>query len=359
MLVFVPYTIAGGGLSSPDYDFPEFRADVASWMAALGLEWEWVAVTAGSLRHAIDRARRLARGGAAIVLNLCDGDDINGYPGLSVVAALEAARVPFTGAASGFYAVSTSKLAMKRRFAECGVATAEWVAIRDADADLRVAAARIGFPLFLKPDVAFASAGISLKSVVRDHASAVQRVEALFRGMHGCRFEHGGVLAEPFIEGPEFTVLVVSDPAASLGVKVLTPCERVFHSGLPPGERFLTFERSYEEYDEDPPLPAGEPYYRYAPAPQRLRPELAELARQAFQCLAGTGYARVDLRGDAATGRLYVLEVNANCGLPPDDTYASPVDGILSAAGETMTSLVQAILADGWSRHSVTKGNRD
>ncbi|HLJ64384.1 MAG TPA: hypothetical protein VKT70_09770, partial [Stellaceae bacterium] len=236
ILIFVPYAREGSVLVSPYYETPEFRADAASWMAALGSPWEWVVVTQETVDDCIARARQER----VIVLNLCDGDEINGYPGPSVVAGLEAARIPFTGADSRFYAVSTSKLAMKRRFAKAKVPTADWVVIEEPERDLARAARQLGFPLFLKPDISFGSAGISVKSVVHDPAAARARAEALLQGMHGCRFGPGGIFAEPFIEGQEFTVMVVSDETAPQGVRVLTPAERVFHSALPAQERFLT-----------------------------------------------------------------------------------------------------------------------
>ena len=53
-----------------------------------------------------------------------------------MVKALEAAGIPFSGARSNFYEISTSKGAMKQRFADRGVRTAPFVQIRDAKADI-------------------------------------------------------------------------------------------------------------------------------------------------------------------------------------------------------------------------------
>ena len=39
--------------------------------------------------------------------------------------------------------------------------------------------------------------------------------------------------------------------------------------------------------------------------------------------MEGTGYGRIDIRMDKETGKLYVLEVNAQCGLSEDENYTS------------------------------------
>ncbi|MBX3274029.1 MAG: hypothetical protein KF729_27435 [Sandaracinaceae bacterium] len=349
VFVLVPFAREGGALVSPYYDTPELRRDVASWMAALGARWEWVSVTIDGVEQAV---RRVAREAPAIALNLCDGDDVNGYPGLSVVRALAAAGVAHTGADAAFYALSTSKLAMKRRFVAAGVATAPWVEIAEPARDVARAERALGLPFFLKPDVSFGSAGITVRSVIRDRASGVAQAMRLFGGMHGCRFAPGAIFAEPFLPGPEYTVLLFDDPRAPDGVRVLAPCERVFHPGLPPLERYLTFERYCEEYDEDPPPPPGEPYYRYAAVEAERAAPLAALARAAYRAVGGHAYARVDLRVCGA-GAARVLEVNANCGLSSDDT--STAGAILAESGCAMAELIGAVLAHGWRRrHGAT-----
>lgn len=348
LFVLVPYAQEAGALVSPYYDTPEFRADVAGWIAPAEADWEWVVVTGARVADEVLRIARAGRERPVAVVNLCDGDDMNGYPGLSVVSALEAAGIAFTGADSAFYMVSTSKLAMKRRFAAAGVATAPWVEIADPDPDLRRAGAVLGFPMFLKPDVSFGSAGITLRSVIHDHAAGLRQVAALLAGMHGCRFARGGIYAEPFLAGQEYTALVSGDAGAPGGIRVLRPCERVFHPALPPEERYLTFERYCEEYDQDPPPPPDGPYYRYAPVDGARAAAIVSLSERAYRVLGGCGYARVDLRTSAADGSLYVLEVNANCALSSDDT--STAGAILAVSGSTMVEFIGEALRDAWRR---------
>ena len=344
MHVFVPYAHSAEGLISPYFETPEMRRDVAQWMTACGRDWIWVKVTPDNILAVVNAAREAG----VTVFNLCDGDDINGYPGLTVVRALEAMRVPFTGAASRFYEVSTSKLAMKRKFNAAGVSTAPHVVISDITRDLEAAASAIGFPLFLKPDVSFGAAGITLRSLVRNMEEARLSAELLLAGMHDCRFQAGGIYAEPFLDGREFTVMCVADRAAPRGVRVLEPGERVFHAALPEEERFLTFERVCGEYTHDVRLPDGIDLYVYAPAPQEQRTGLIELARNAYLAVDGSGYARVDIRTSRRSSQACVLEVNANCALSSDDN--SSVGGILAMSGMSSDELIGLILADGETR---------
>lgn len=344
--VFIPYAKQDGALVSPYFETPDMRGDVAAWMAACRRDWRWVVVTQDS----IDPAVASAKACGATVLNLCDGDEINGYPGLSAVRALQEAKVPFTGARLDFYEISTSKLAMKKCFTNAAVATAPFVVISDLERDVERAASELGFPFFLKPDISFGAAGITVHSLVRSVAEARQAIRRLTAGMHDCNFSLGGIYAEPYLDGREFTVLCVADTRAEEGVRVLEPGERVFHATLPEDQRFLTYERVCGEYALDERLPEGVDLYAYAPAPAAQRTLLVDLARRAYLSVKGSGYARVDIRTAKRTDLAYVLEVNANCALSSDDT--SSVGSILAMSGIRAAELIALILADGEARFS-------
>ncbi|MDE3252482.1 MAG: hypothetical protein KGO92_06720, partial [Bacteroidota bacterium] len=129
----------------------------------------------------------------------------------------------------------------------------------------------------------------------------------------------------------------------------LTPVERVFHASLPEKEKFLSFDRLWEIYEEESPMPGQENFYEYALPDPALIPELQALSLEAYQAVGGTGYTRVDIRMDQATGQLYVLEVNAQCGISEDEDYTS-IGAILRMSGLSFTNLIQAILNDAFRR---------
>ena len=95
--VFIPYTATDGRVESPLYDTPAYRAEVQSWFAALHLPWRWVPVTVAGLAQTLATVGTPGQTAPALVCNLCDGDEVHGYPGLTVMRALAQAGLPFTG----------------------------------------------------------------------------------------------------------------------------------------------------------------------------------------------------------------------------------------------------------------------
>ena len=340
--VWIPYATTDGRIESPSHDTPVYRAEVHSWFEALQLPWRWVPVTLACLAQTLATVCAPGRTAPALVCNLCDGDEVHGYPGASVVRALEQASIPFTGAASTFYALSTSKIAMKERLRQCKIATPPFVCLGNRPDDMARLTTHVGYPAMIKPAVSAASTGISLRSCVHDAASARAQFARLAQGENGACFLASGIFAERFVDGPEFTVLVVADQRCTRGVRAYPAVERVFHSALPPHERFLSYDRYWAYYQEEARLPDTEPFYRYALAAPQLQEPLGDLAVRAFLALSGTGYARVDIRMEACTGVLYVLEVNANCGLSGDEETS--VGQILRLTGVPMHQLLASIL---------------
>ena len=353
--VFIPYFDKDGRLESPEYDLPAFRDEVDAWFAALGYEWAWVPVTLKNMQSTIDGLDDACRAQRCLVMNLCDGNEVDGSPGVSVVRALEDAAIPFTGSSSFFYDITTYKVALKTLLRDRGVPTAPFVALRDLPADVARIGTEVGYPAFVKPEVSAGSGGIGLKSRVHDEAGVMARVATLLATEDGEFYRRSGIFAERFIDGPEFTVLVVADRRAPHGARAYPPAQRLFHSALPRHERFLSYDRYWSEYKEESRLPEGEPFYRFGKAPAHLRDRLADLAVRAFEAVGGQGYGRVDMRLEDASDELFVLEVNANCGISGDKETS--VGEILLQSEIPATTLVSEILRDAYDRHA-SNGHR-
>lgn len=347
--LFVPYYDKGGVLESPEYDLPAFRTEVRGWFDAIGLTWQWVPVTLNNAHHTIEAFRDTHQHSHGVVFNLCDGNELDGSPGVSVVRALEQARVPFTGSASAFYDLTTYKTPMKARLVERGVPTAPFVRLAELPGDLARIEREVGFPAFLKPEVSAGSGGIALTSRIMSRDEAEARIARLLAGEDGPFYRQSGLFVERFIDGPEFTVLVVADRTAPRGARAYPPAERIFHSDLPSHERFLSYDRYWSLYTEESRLSPGEPFYRYGPAPSDRVPALADLAERAFVAVDGTGYGRVDIRLDRHAGEFRVLEVNSNCGLSGD--RETSVGELLFLAGVPVHDLLTQILRDAFDRH--------
>jgi D-alanine-D-alanine ligase len=175
-------------------------------------------------------------------------------------------------------------------------------------------------------------------------------VQALTDGYRGWDLASGGLIAEEFVAGREYTTFIVGDHDAPRHRRVYPPVERVFNRRLPATQQFLSFDRLWEFYDQESPLPDGEFLWEYA----RLRASKAALIKavswDAYVACGGVGYGRVDLREDAETGGLYVLEVNAQCGLSEDENFTS-IGAILRFAGVPYHALVEQLLRHAARRH--------
>jgi D-alanine-D-alanine ligase len=334
---FVPFTVHEGRLNGFDFDTIQSKRELAHAFRALNLPWIWQPVIDTNIDAIIDQVRREE----SIVLNLCDGIGNGGTPGQCVVRALERAGIRFTGADSQFYEVSTSKLMMKEMMVAAGVPTPAFEALSGSVDGI---CARVGSPLIVKPDISAASGGLFLRSKI----SCDDDAEALLEELSGSPMppfcDSRSFFAERFIEGPEFTVFVLGNWRDPLSVRCLPPVERVFNASIPDGEKFLSYERYWGVYREETPPPDGAPFYRYATCDARLAAPLVDISRDAYIAVRGTGYARVDLRMDRETGELFVLEVNANCGLSEDDQTSTGC--ILKLAGMTLADLLGSILED-------------
>jgi len=191
--------------------------------------------------------------------------------------------------------------------------------------------------------------GVGVKNVVYTPEALQQQVQQMFDGYRGWNLATDGLIAETFITGPEFTTLIVGSSQFPEQCIVYEPVERVFHPSLPEQEKFLSFDRLWEIYEEESPMPEEANFYEYQSPNPSLHAALKQLSLDAYTAVGGTGYTRIDIRMDAATQQLYVLEVNAQCGLSEDEDYTS-IGAILRVSGKTFTGLIVEIINDACRR---------
>ncbi len=343
----IPYTIEGDRLTAEAYDHELTKSELALAFSELGLPWIWQPVVLGSIPDITAQLAASMKRHPTVAFNFCDGLDRDGTPGLSVVQALEGAGVPFTGSDSRFYGISTSKLCMKDRFREHGVETAPWEVL-PRTGSVRGVCDRLGMPLIVKPDVSFASYGISLKSKVLADADIEARRDELRAGAMGGMFSEGEIFAERFLAGDEYTVFVGGYWDHPDGLWTLPPARRCFAASIPIQERFLTYDRYWGYYREETAPTEGEAFYRYELVTGEVAEELRALAKRAYCVVQGYSYARVDIREDTVSGRLSVLEVNANCGLSGDDQTST--GSMLHLMGWSFPALLHRIIQQTWQR---------
>lgn len=334
------------------YDFTQSIAEYTKVFEELKAEWKWQPVTMENFKIVIKSIAENKNGKTPLILNLCDGDEVNGTPGVSVIHELEKNGLIYTGSDAHFYAITTSKIPMKRAFDKAGVSSANWRVITDKKGSTKGIAKRVGTPIIIKPAVSGGSMGVSVKNVVFTEEELTERVEEIKKGYRGWNLLADGLFVEQFITGPEFTTFITGSADDPENCKVYEPVERVFHTSLPDSEKFLSFDRLWEIYEDETPMPREENFYEY----QRVKPELVAalkmLSLDAYKACGGKGYTRIDIRQDSSTGKLYMLEANAQCGLSEDENYTS-IGAILKASNVTFTEVISEILKDALRRSIV------
>ena len=347
--VLVPYIETDDPTIQYYNDFESGKAEFDRAFAELGLPFRWERVTMRSYRDVIDRITASSQGHRPIVFNLCDGDELNGSPGLSVIKYLDQVGMPYTGSDQHFFDITTSKIVMKEAFERAGVPTSPWEVIPPTMKQVNGVFKRIAGPLILKPAVSAGSLGIGCKNVVASRGELNERLAELRNGVHGWSLADGGLFVERYIAGREFTTFIIGNGRSpDLGI-VFPPVERVFNAKLPPNEQFLSFDRLWEFHESEAPVNEGESLWEYAPVPADLSARVCDMSWAAYAAVGGSGYGRVDLRMDAETGELFVLEVNAQCGLSEDENFTS-IGAILRFANTSYSRIVHGILEEALRR---------
>ena len=198
---------------------------------------------------------------------------------------LEQRGVPFTGSNSTASRLAFGKSAAKARFAACGVPTpaSAQFSVNDRHEQIEARAARIGFPVAVKPDAQGSSLGVTIADDRSGLRAAVD---------HCLEIATCG-LVEKAVDGSEWTLGVVDDDPLPL-IQIGT------------SHNFFDYQAKYED---------NETTYLFDTAGDeatRLRIEAAGLA--ACRAIGTRGIARVDIMLDA-TGQPWVLEVNTIPGM--------------------------------------------
>jgi len=357
--VLAPYLQTNEANIDYYYDFSQSIEEYQKTFTELNIEWKWQPVTMDNYAEIIKEIVKEKDGGDyfPVVFNICDGDEINGTPGVSVVKLLHQSGLVYTGSDEHFYNITTSKIPMKKAFDKAGVPNALWEAIPDKAQNVDGIFERLGCPLIIKPSVSGGSMGVGVKNVVENEDTLKEQIAKMFEGYRGWNLATDGLIAESFITGPEFTVLIVGSYDKPDEARIYTPVERIFHHSLPEKEKFLSFDRLWEIYEDETAMPNEGNFYEYALPDESLIEEIKSISWEAYVACKGMGYTRVDVRMDSKTNKMYVLEVNAQCGLSEDENYTS-IGAILRMSNKTFTQLVTEIINDAFLKRVKKKSQR-
>ncbi len=246
----------------------------------------------------------------------------NGEDG-TIQGFFEILGVPYVGCGVLASAAGMDKMSTKRIVRDLGIRQADCVFItgtelRDKEAKMDEAEAKLGYPMFVKPSNAGSSIGVSC---ARDRA-------ALSAAIDLAAANDGRILIEEAIVGREIECAVLGnlEPAASGVGEILS------------AESFYTFDAKYANAESrtvtDPDLPAA---------------TVEEIRRDAvaiFRALDGRGLSRVDFFVENATGEVVFNEINTMPGFTPISMYPM----LWAARGVETKELVEKLIELGMER---------
>jgi D-alanine-D-alanine ligase-like ATP-grasp enzyme len=272
--------------------------------------------------------KELSHRGYDIFVNLNEGYLEWDVPSIDVIHSLELFNLPYTGPPAHLYHLP--KPLMKYVAYTAGVRTPAHGLVRDA-ADASVVASRLAYPLFVKPAFAGDSLGVDEHSLVRNDAELQAKVAAILG-------EYEELLVEEFIEGREFTVLVLGSTELGGACRALKPVEFIFPEG---GSHFKTYALKTSDLHPSANVPVVD---------EAVCQQLQEAACKVFTAFGGVGYARMDFRMNAA-GEIFFLEVNFTCSVFYSGGYEGSADYILRYDPLGPSGFAEQIIAEGLERH--------
>lgn len=258
-----------------------------------------------------------------LVFNLCESVLGSGAGEARVIAALELAAIPVTGASSELVTLARRKDLMGSLLTELGINVPRTAVVADGT----VPPGWDAYPCIVKPAAADGSVGINQDSV----AASPSDLAGVLRRQH----QPAPLLVQELLTGREFNVGFV-------GTEVLPVAEIEYTKPAEAAWPIVDYAAKWHPGSVTDLMTVPRCPARLAP---RLAQAVSELAAAAWRAAGGCGVGRVDLRADQ-DGRLYVLEVNPN----PDLAPAAGLARMARAAGWSYRDLVQRLVADACAR---------
>lgn len=222
---------------------------------------------------------------------------------------LKTLKIPFTGSDVLGSALGMDKIRTKRVWQSDGLPTPPSVLL-SADTDWNAVIEQLGLPIMVKPASEGSSVGMS----------KVDRAEDLPAAWHTAHPFDKKILAEQYIIGKEYTATILNGEALPL-IRVETPARS-----------FYDFAAKYQDNQTLYHCPCG--------LSVEEEKALQNIALQAFNSVGASGWGRVDIMVDGATGKAFLLEINTVPGM----TDHSLVPMAAKAAGIEFDDLVCRIL---------------
>ena len=215
------------------------------------------------------------------VFNILHGNKGGGEDGV-LQGLLDAFEVPYTGCGVLASALTMDKIRTKQVWLSAGLPTPKFLRLSPGS-DVRAAALQLGLPVFVKPSSEGSSVGVAR---VVDEAAIDDAIRVAQ--------EYGGeMLMEQMVVGDELTVGILGE--------IALPSIRIVPKG--------------EWYDYNAKYIADDTQYLCPGLDGAQEDEIRRIALAAFRAAGCTGWGRVDVMRDRASGALTLLEVNTAPGM--------------------------------------------
>lgn len=239
---------------------------------------------------------------------------------------LELANIPYVGTGVMASAVGMDKWMMKTVFAQAGLPQVNYVGLlrsqweTDSEEVMDRIERELGYPCFVKPANMGSSVGIN-KAKNREELAHALDVAAKFDRR---------LIVEQFVQARELEIGVLGNEelATSVVGEVIAAKE------------FYDYEAKYKGAGTELSIPAI--------VPEHVSEQIADIAKQAFQALDGSGLSRIDFFWDEKNDQLYINEVNTMPGFTPFSMYPM----LFQAAGVSYSELIDRLVQLGIERHA-------
>jgi D-alanine-D-alanine ligase len=244
----------------------------------------------------------------------------------TVQGLFELADLPYVGANVLASAASMDKDVMKRLCRERGLPVVEYLVAGREEVEAGTVRCDFPFPVFVKPANLGSSVGIS-----KAHDCAELGVALKLAAQYDRK-----ILVERGIEGREFECGVLGNnaPQASMPSEIL------------PSREFYDYEDKYELNLAQTVIPPD--------LPEEEILEMRRLAVECYQAVECEGMGRVDFLREAATGRLYINEINT----VPGFTSISMFPKMWAYSGIPYPDLIARLIELALERHAAKKATR-
>jgi D-alanine-D-alanine ligase len=261
-----------------------------------------------------------------IFINLCDGAENEDRPGIEVVKILEKAGKAFTGAGSTFY--EPTRIEMKNACNDANINYPKGLIV-EKNYNVGDLLNTLQFPMIVKHFNSYNSIGLTKKSIVNNVNELTIQASKMI-------LEFGSAMIEEYIEGNEYTALVVENATNSDEPIVFTPMQIIF----PEGEKFKHFDLKWKSHISMAYIPVND---------KNIADKIKKMSAEMFKKMNGSGYARCDIRMNK-NGELFMLEINPNCSIyfPKEDP--SSADEILFYENNGHELFTKLILESAFNR---------